>query len=383
LAGNDDFYGLLGVSRQATGDEIKRAYLRLARELHPDANPGDPVAEDRFKQVNLAYETLSDPEKRRQYDMFGVGAVRGSGAAGTGAGGDPFSGFGGTQGFGDLFDAFFGASGMSNQGRARSGPRKGEDAEATVVLDFAEAVFGVHHELNIRLPQTCATCAGSGARPGTTPVSCSGCGGTGELRRVRQSLLGQMMTSTPCPRCGGTGEEITSPCPDCKGEGRRRDERSLVVDVPAGVDEGSTLRLPGRGAGGLRGGPSGDLYVHVRVRPHPTMTRRGAELLAVVHVAMTQAALGVNVPFETLDGTEELEVPAGTQSGREIRLRGHGVPHLQSRGRGDLVVTIVVDTPEGVNKEQDELLRRLAELRGEVVAAHEHGLMSKLRGAFK
>jgi molecular chaperone DnaJ len=382
-SGTDDFYELLGVSRRATTDEIKRAYLRLAKELHPDANPGDAHAEERFKLVNLAYETLSDPEKRRQYDMFGVGAVRGSGAAGTGAGGDPFGGFGSAGGFGDLFDAFFGASGMASQGRTRTGPRKGEDAEVTVVLDFAEAVFGVHHEISVRLPQTCQTCNGSGARPGTTPMSCSNCGGTGEVRRVRQSLLGQMMTSTPCPRCSGTGEEIPSPCPDCRGEGRRREEKTLVVDVPAGVDEGSTLRLPGRGAGGLRGGPAGDLYVHLRVRPHAILTRRGADLLAVLHIAMTQAALGVSVPFETLDGSEDIDVPAGTQSGREIRLRGRGVPHLQGRGRGDLLVTIVVDTPEGLNKEQDELMRRLAELRGESVSAPEHGLMSKLRGAFK
>jgi molecular chaperone DnaJ len=383
LAETDDFYGLLGVSRQATTEEIKRAYLQLARELHPDANPGDARAEERFKQVNLAYETLRDPERRRQYDMFGVGAVRGSGAAGTGAGGDPFGGFGNAGGFGDIFDAFFGASGMSGQGRDRRGPRKGEDAEATISLDFAEAVFGVHHELTVRLPQTCETCNGSGARPGTTPITCSSCGGTGEIRRVRQSLLGQMMTSSPCSRCAGTGEEIPSPCPDCRGEGRRREDRTFVVDVPAGVDEGSTLRLPGRGAGGIRGGPPGDLYVHLRVRPHATLTRRGPELLALVHVAMTQAALGITLPFETLEGTEELEVPPGTNSCREIRLRGRGVPHLQGRGRGDLVATIVVDTPEGLSKEQDELLRRLAELRGEVVAAQETGLMSKLRGAFK
>ena len=381
MAGTDDYYELLGVSRNASGDEIKKAYLRLARELHPDANPDDPEAGERFKLVNLAYETLKDPERRRQYDMFGA-APRGAG----GGGGDPFAGFGGAgaAGFGDLFDAFFGASGMAGGGaRTRTGPRKGEDAEATVAIDFAEAVFGVHHEITVRLPQTCETCSGSGARPGTTPVTCGQCQGTGEIRRVRQSFLGQMVTASPCPRCGGSGEEINSPCADCKGEGRRREERTFVVDVPAGVDEGSTLRLPGRGAGGLKGGPPGDLYVHLRVRPHPTMTRRGADLLAVVHVAMTQAALGVTVPFETLDGEEELVIPGGTQSGKEIRLRGRGVPHLQGRGRGDLIVTVIVDTPDGLTKEQDELLRRLAELRGETVAAHDAGLMSKLRGAFK
>ncbi len=385
MAATDDFYELLGVSKNASADEIKKAYHRLARELHPDAKPGDAAAEERFKAVNLAYETLRDPERRRQYDMFGPAGLRGTGAAGTGSG-DPFAGFGGGMGgFGDIFDAFFGGGGAGNSagGRARTGPRKGEDAEATVVIDFSEAVFGVHHELTVRLPQTCETCSGSGARPGTTPVTCGQCQGTGEIRRVRQSFLGQMVTASPCGRCGGTGEEISSPCPDCRGEGRRREERTFVVDVPAGVDEGSTLRLPNRGAGGMRGGPPGDLYVHLRVRPHPVLTRRGFDLLAVVHVAMTQAALGATLTFETLDGEEELTIPGGTQSGREIRLRGKGVPHLQARGRGDLIVTVIVDTPEELNKEQDELLRRLAELRGEAVAPHEAGLMSKLRGAFK
>ena len=380
MAANEDFYALLGVSRTATGDEIKKAYLRLARELHPDTND-DPEAHEQFKLVNLAYETLRDPERRRQYDMFGPEALRGTGAAG-----DPFGAGGpfGAAGFGDLFDAFFGG-GMGGAGgaRTRTGPRKGEDAEATVVLEFSDAVFGAHHEISVRLPQTCETCLGTGARPGTTPISCGQCGGSGETRRVRQSFLGQMVTSSPCPRCGGTGEEVTSPCVDCKGEGRKREERSFAVDVPAGVDDGATLRLPGRGAGGLRGGPPGDLYVHLRVRPHPILARRGVDLLAVVHVAMTQAALGVTVPFETLDGEEELVIPPGTQSGREIRIRGRGVPVLQGRGRGDLIVTIVVDTPTDVSREQDELLRRLAELRGEPVAAADAGLMSKLRGAFK
>jgi molecular chaperone DnaJ len=373
----DDLYALLGVSRNASADEIKKAYLRMARELHPDTNP-DPTAEDRFKAVNLAYETLRDPERRRQYDMFGASGLRGAGG-----GADPFNSGFGTGAFSDLFDAFFGGSGTAGGGRSRSGPRKGEDAEATIVLDFAEAVFGVQHELTIHLPQTCETCLGSGARPGTTPVSCRECNGTGELRRVRQSFLGQMVTSVPCNRCGGTGEEVTSPCVECRGEGRRRVERTLTVDVPAGVDEGATLRLPGRGAGGLRGGPAGDLYINLRVRPHPVLSRQGVDLLADVHVALTQAALGVTIPFETLEGTEELAVPGGTHSGRELRLRGRGVPVLQGRGRGDLIVTVVVDTPTDLTKEQDELLRRLAELRGETVAAPDPGLMSKLRSAFK
>lgn len=383
MAETDDLYALLGVSRNATEDEIKRAYLKLARELHPDANPGDGHAEERFKAVNFAYETLRDPERRRQYDMFGMAGVRGSGAAGTG-GGDPFAGFG-AGGLGDIFDAFFGGGmrGAAGGRAARTGPWKGEDAEATILLEFSEAVFGAQRELTVRLPQTCGTCQGSGARPGTTPVTCSTCQGAGEIRRVRQSILGQMVTASPCHRCGGTGEEIPSPCPDCRGEGRRQEERSFVVDVPAGVDEGSTLRLTGRGAGGLRGGPPGDLYAHVRVKPHPTLTRRSFDLLAVVHVAMAQAALGASIEFETLDGVEEIVVPAGTQSGREIKLRGRGVPHLQGRGRGDLIITVVVDVPEDLTKEQEELLRQFASLRREAVAEPDPGLMSKLRGAFK
>jgi molecular chaperone DnaJ len=252
-----------------------------------------------------------------------------------------------------------------------------------MTLEFAEAVFGVERDLTVRLPQTCETCLGTGARPGTTPITCSVCQGAGEVRRVRQSILGQMVTATPCPRCNGSGEEITSPCPDCRGEGRRREERTFVVEVPAGVDDGQTLRLPGRGAGGLRGGPAGDLYVHLRVRSHPTITRSGADLLASVHVAATQGALGTTVPFATLEGDEQLTIPGGTQSGRELRLRGRGVPHLQSRGRGDLIVTVLVDTPTDLTKEQEELLRQFAAARGEEVAPPEAGFMSKLRSAFK
>ncbi len=250
-------------------------------------------------------------------------------------------------------------------------------------LEFTEAVFGADREVTIRLPVPCATCDGSGARKGTTPTTCSGCGGTGEVRRVRQSILGQMMTASPCPRCGGTGEEIASPCPDCRGEGRRTEERTFVVEVPAGVDEGSTLRLPGRGASGPRGGPNGDLYVHLRVRPHGRLRRAGNDLHCELHLAMTQAALGVTLPFETLDGDEDLVFPPGTQTGQVVRLRGRGVPVVQGRGRGDLLISVMVDVPTEVTKEQEELLRQLAAQREETVAPADAGLFSKIRHAFK
>ncbi len=376
----DDYYQVLGVDRSANEAEIKRAYRSLARELHPDARPGDRAAEERFKLVNQAYETLRDPERRRQYDMFGADP-RGAG----GAGGDPFgAGFGNTGGLGDLFDAFFGGAAATGQrGGARSGPLRGEDAEAVLGLNFADAVFGGEEDLKVRLPVTCGTCNGSGAAPGTDPVTCTTCQGAGEVRRVRQSILGQMVTASPCPKCGGTGQEIPTPCRDCRGDGRRTEEQTFVVDVPPGVDEGSTLRLTGRGASGVRGGTPGDLYVHLKVRPHPTLERHGTDLLGAVHVTMAQAALGVHIPFETLDGTEQLAVQGGTQNGKQIRLRGRGVPHLQSRGRGDLIVSVVVATPTELTRSQEELLRQWAADRGEDVAEPDAGLMSRIRGAFK
>jgi molecular chaperone DnaJ len=382
MAPSADYYALLGVDRSATEDEIKRAYRKQARELHPDANPGDPAAEERFKEVTLAYEVLRDPERRRQYDMFGPEALRGQGAGG---GGEPFAGFGGAGGLGDLFDAFFGGSSPFGGTRtgARNGPPAGEDAEAVLDLEFTEAVFGADRELDVRLPVLCDTCGGSGARKGTTPTTCSTCNGVGEVRRVRQSILGQMVTSSPCPRCGGSGEEISSPCPDCRGQGRRNEEKSFIVEVPAGVDNGSTLRLPGRGAAGPRGGRPGDLYVHLRVRPDARFVRDGADLRHDLHLAMTQGALGVTLTLDTLDGPEEIELAPGTPTGKEFRIRGRGVPHVQGRGRGDLIVRVVIDVPTDVTKEQEELLRQLAALRGEEVAGAENGLLSKIRHAFK
>jgi molecular chaperone DnaJ len=381
-----DFYELLGVGRSANEDEIKRAYRKLARELHPDVNGGDPATEERFKIVTLAYETLRDPERRRRYDMFGPEGLRGTGAGGSGPGGaggfeDLFG-----AGLGDLFNSFFGGGGAGfggARGRGPGGPPRGADMEVTLDLDFRSAVFGTSKEIRVRVPVPCSTCNATGAKPGTSPVTCATCGGAGEVRQVRQSILGQMVTSRPCPRCNGLGQEIPSPCPDCRGEGRRTEEKAYTVDIPAGVDDGNTLQLGGRGAAGPRGGRPGDLFVHLRVRADERFIRQGNDLVHVLHVPMAQAALGAHLRYETLDGTEDLVIPRATQPGKVFRLRGRGVPDVNGRGRGDLLVQVVVDTPTELTKEQEDILRLFAASRGDDVAPAETGFMAKVRSAFK
>ena len=360
-----DFYELLGVDRSATQDEIKKAYRRLARELHPDANPDDPEAEAHFKRVAEAYEVLSDPEKRARYDRFGS----------SGAGmGDPF----GAGGLGDLFDAFFNAG-----TRTETATRRGVDLEVVVELTLEEAVAGVAKDVSVRTAVPCDTCEATGAAPGSEITRCEQCGGSGQVRQVRQSILGQMVSTATCPRCAGEGRQILRPCPDCSGEGRRVEDQTYNVDIPAGVNEGSTLRLSGRGAVGPRGGGAGDLYVNVRVADHPVFLRDGDDLFAELHVAVTQAALGSHVPFDTIDGEVTIDVGAGAQTGKRFRLRDRGVPRLRGRGRGDLVLTLVVDTPADLSSEQEELLRQLAKERQEDVKdPGEDGLLGRFRSKF-
>ena len=359
-----DFYDLLGVSRDATEDDLKKAFRKLARQYHPDANPDDAEAEARFKEIALAYETLSDPQKRAHYDRFGS-------APGASGGGDPFSG----MNLNDIFDAFFGGASPfgaspfgTATGRARTGPQRGADLEAVVTLDFEQAVLGADTEVTVRTATVCEPCEGRGAAEGTQPIVCGACEGIGQVQRVRQSILGQMVTRTACDTCSGSGEVIPNPCPYCRGDGRVVDDRDYTVTVPAGVDQGSTLRVARRGAAGPRGGPPGDLYVHIEVRPHPRFERDGNHLVDQLRLTMAQAALGVNVKYETLDSVEDLDIPAGTQTGEVFRLRGRGVPRLEGRGRGDLLVQAVVETPTRLSDDQIDLLHQLAELRGEEVA---------------
>jgi molecular chaperone DnaJ len=368
-----DFYEVLGVERNATDDEIKRAYRNLARQYHPDANPGDAEAAEHFKEVSVAYATLSDPEKRRQYDMFGPEGL----GVGAGAGGDPF-GFG----LNDLFEAFFGGGDPFGR-RASSGPPRGPDAETVMVLGLEEVVTGVTKGIDLTMPLECDACDGSGCAPGTHPQTCTTCSGSGEVRTIRRSMLGQIVTSGPCQECGATGQTIPSPCPTCRGEGRVRGPRHLDVEVPAGIDDGQRLRLSGRGPAAPRGGVPGDLYVTVRVEPHDEFVRDGNDLHTVRRVAMTQAALGMTLPVTTFDGEREVSVPAGTQPGRVFSLGGLGVPALRNGRRGDLHVHVEVEIPEKLSSEEAELLARFAELRGEEVHAPREGLFSRLRSAFQ
>jgi molecular chaperone DnaJ len=368
-----DYYDLLGVTRDASEADIKRAYRQLARKYHPDANPDDPQAEARFKEIARAYETLCDPQRRANYDRFGSDSP--------GVGGDPFGGGGG---LGDIFEAFFGGGFGNGGGRQQqSGPPRGSDLEVVAELDFEAAVFGGEAPVTVTTLVACDTCEATGAAPGTHPVTCDACGGSGQTRRVRQSILGQMVTASVCQRCSGLGEVIASPCGDCAGQGRTRQQRTYTVEVPAGVDDGATLRLSGRGAIGPRGGAPGDLYVHLRVKAHERFLRDGDDLVHELHLPVTQASLGAELTMPTLDGDEVVTIPAGTLTGRVMRLRGKGVPRLHGRGRGDLRLHVVVDTPTELSEEEEGLLRRLAELRGEVVAPPEGGFMSRIKSAFR
>ncbi|MGI5168412.1 molecular chaperone DnaJ [Spirillospora sp. CA-253888] len=373
----NDYYATLGVRRDASPDEVKKAYRRLARELHPDVNP-DPETQEKFKEITQAYEVLSDPQKREMYDMgadpFARGGA-GAGAGGFGAAGFPFS---------DIMDAFFGTASARGP---RSRARRGRNATLRVELDLNETAFGTTRELSIDTAVTCASCQGEGTAPGTRPETCETCEGHGEVVMRQRSFLGEVRTARPCPQCGGFGSVIRTPCPECSGDGRVRTRRTVKVKIPAGVENGIHIQLAGEGEVGPGGGPPGDLFLEIVEKPHPIFEREGDDLHCTVEIPMTAAALGTSVTVETLDGAEDVDIKPGTQSGQVITLYGRGVRHLNESGRGDLLIHVNVETPGRLDEEQEELLRKLAKLRGEErppgkFAPGQRGVFSRLRDVF-
>jgi molecular chaperone DnaJ len=364
-----DYYDVLGIARNASADEIKKAFRRLAMQYHPDRNK-EAEAEARFKEVNEAYEVLSDTEKRQLYDRFGHQAT---GADGFARG---FEGFG-FGGLGDIFDAFFGGA----SARAQRGPTRGADVRKSVTLTFEQAVFGVEKEVEIATAELCPSCNGLRSEPGTQPERCPQCQGSGETRRVQQSIFGQFVNVAPCDRCRGEGRIVTTPCAYCKGTGREKRKRKLQVKIPAGVDHGQQMRLSGEGELGQGGGPRGNLYVQIHVQPHEIFRRDEEDLLLDLDLNVAQVALGDMVAVPTIDGEPlELRVPAGTQSGETFIAKGKGVPRLRGGGRGDMIVHANVVTPRNLTKEQKDLMKRLAESMGvDVNPQEDRGLMGKIR----
>ena len=346
-----DYYEVLGVDREATDDEIKKAFRKLAFKHHPDHNHEDGAAE-RFKEVNEAYEVLSDPDKRAAYDRYGHGGAEGFFGRG-------FEGFD-FGGFGDIFDAFFGGTATAT----RQAPQRGADLHGRITITFEEAAFGCEKEVNILRAENCSLCQGIGCKPGSQPSRCPNCNGTGQVRQVRQTIFGRFTNITTCPQCHGEGRIITEPCPQCRGTGREKRQRSIPVKIPAGVDDGSQIRLIGEGESGLRGGSPGNLYITLSVLPHEFFIRDDDNILYELPINFAQAALGAEVEVPTLDGKAKLKIPAGSQTGKVFRLKAQGIPHLRGNGRGDQLVTLLVVTPESLTKEQRRLFQELANSLG-------------------
>lgn len=375
---NKDYYEVLGVTKGSSDDEIKKAYRKLAMKYHPDRNQGDKEAEEKFKEINEAYQVLSDPEKKAHYDQFGTADFNG----GFGGGGFDFSGMGG---FEDIFDSFFGG-GFSSKKR-KNGPERGSDLEYTLNLTFEEAVFGVEKEVSISKNEKCETCNGSGAKPGTHPKQCDKCGGTGQVRYQRSTPLGSFVTTSTCDKCGGSGNVIDNPCSTCHGKGTVRKNKKIKINIPAGVDTGNVLPLRGQGEPGKNGGPNGDLYINIRVSPHKVFKRKDFDIYTEEHISFGKATLGAELKVPTIDGDVKYTVPAGTQPGTVFRLKGKGVQRVNGHGRGDQYVKVIVDVPKNLNEKQKESLMAFMEASGEKVGESskeaKESIVDKIKKSFK
>lgn len=374
MPGKRDYYEVLGVDRSASDADIKRAYRKLAKQYHPDVNPGDKVAEAKFKEANEAYEVLSDAQKRANYDQFGHAGADGSG----------FGGFGDFDfgGIGDIFETFFGGgAGFGRSSRTRSGPRKGNDLKYAAEISFEEAAFGVEKELPVTRMEVCGSCRGSGAKPGTSPATCPHCGGAGQVQHKQKTPFGQFVNIKTCDVCGGEGRIITDPCPACSGKGRIKKSVKIKINIPAGIDEGQTISLRGEGEPGSKGGPAGDLFVTIRLRPHPIFQRQNNDVICEMPITFVQAALGAEMEVPTLDGKIRYAIPEGTQTGTIFRLKAKGIPFLRGNGRGDHYVKVMVEVPTKLNDKQRSILKEFAEVSGDDVHEQRKGFFDKMKDA--
>lgn len=369
-----DYYEILGVNKDASPDEIKRAYRSLAKKYHPDLNPDNKEAEQKFKEANAAYEILSDPEKRANYDRFGHAGV------------DPQAGSGGFGGFSDIFDDIFdifgGGFGSSYSGSRRKGPTRGSDLRYNLNIDFRDAVFGIEKEIQIRKTENCSTCSGTGAKKGTEKETCSNCNGKGEVRYAQQTPFGQFVRVGTCDKCGGTGEVIKEKCNVCNGTGKEVKDKKIKVKVPAGVDNDSVISIRGEGEPGNLGGPPGDLYIYISVKEDPVFIRDRNDLFLNIPISFTQATLGAKIQVPTLEGIEKFNIPEGTQTGTQFKLKNKGVPNLRGVGRGDLYFTVDVKIPTNLTDKQKQLLLQFAEESGEDLKEHKKGFFEKVKDAF-
>ncbi len=376
MADKRDYYEVLGLQKGASEDEIKKAYRKMAMKYHPDKNPGDKSAEEKFKEVNEAYSVLSDPDKKNKYDRFGHAGVDPSAGFG-GAGG--FEGFGGFEDiFGDIFGNMFGGGGAR-----RRGPTKGNDLRAHISVTFEEAAFGCKKEIKLNKYVKCTNCGGSGAKPGTGKHKCESCGGTGQIYTTQRTPLGQMQNVTTCPECHGTGEIIESPCPECNGTGRVKKQVTVSVDVPAGIDNGNTLNIRGEGEPGDLGGPNGNLYIIVNVKPHKLFVREGNDLKLEIPIGFDQAALGDTVTVPTLEGKVSYKVPPGTQPGTRFRLKGKGVPSLRTGRKGDMYITVTLEVPTKLNGKQKKAIENMSKEVTEECYQKKSGFAQSIKDLFK